>query len=72
MQKVSLLNMFEQLIETISTNTEPSKYYWKNGEGEYHEIVEVDLLRGRFITDDQDFSEYEWELKESRIYREVE
>ena len=45
-------------------------YYWKNGENQYHEIVELDLLRGRFITDDGDFSEFEWEIKESRIYME--
>ena len=25
-------------------------------------------LRGRFVTDDGDFSEFEWELKESHIY----
>ncbi|MGN0318685.1 MAG: hypothetical protein ACI4E1_12215 [Lachnospira sp.] len=43
-------------------------YYYKNGEGEYHEIVELDLLRGRFVTDDGDFSEFDWEIKESYIY----
>lgn len=43
-------------------------YFWKDGEGYYHEIVELDLLRGRFITDNGDFSEFEWEIKESRIY----
>lgn len=43
-------------------------YYYKNGYGEYHEIVELDLLRGRFITDDGDFSEFSWEIKESNIY----
>ena len=45
-------------------------YFYKNGEGEYHEIVELDLFRGRFITDDGDFSEFEWELEESHIYTE--
>ena len=45
-------------------------YYYKNGEGEYHEIVQLDLLRGRFITDDGDFSEFEWEIEESHIYME--
>lgn len=33
-----------------------------------NEIIELDLLRGRFITDDGDFSEFEWELEESHIY----
>lgn len=43
-------------------------YYYKDGDGGYHEIVELDLLRGRFVTDNGDFSEFEWELKESHIY----
>lgn len=43
-------------------------YYYKDGDVVYHEIVELDLLRGRFVTDDGDFSEFEWELKESHIY----
>ena len=43
-------------------------YYYKDGDGGDHEIVELDLLRGRFVTDDGDFSEFEWELKESHIY----
>lgn len=46
-----------------------TNYYWKNGDDELHEIVELDLLRGRFITDDGDYSEFDWELKESRIYK---
>ena len=46
-----------------------TSYYWKNGDGELHEIVELDLLRGRFITDDGDYSKFDWELKESRIYK---
>lgn len=43
-------------------------YYYKDGDDRYHEIVELDLLRGRFVTDDGDFSEFEWELKENHIY----
>ena len=46
-----------------------STYYWKNGDDELHEIIELDLLRGRFITDDGDYSEFAWELKESNIYK---
>ena len=45
-------------------------YYYKDGDGGYHEIVELDLLRGRFVTDDGDFSEFDWEIKESHIYME--
>lgn len=43
-------------------------YYYRNSEGEFHEITELDLLRGRFYTYDRDFSEFEWELEESHIY----
>lgn len=45
-------------------------YYYKDGEGVFHEIVELDLLRGRFITDNGDFSEFSWEIEESHIYME--
>ena len=30
--------------------------------------LRYDLFRGRFVTDDGDFSEFEWELEESHIY----
>jgi hypothetical protein len=43
-------------------------YYYKDGNGKYHEIVELDLLCGRFVTDNGDFSEFSWELEESHIY----
>lgn len=45
-------------------------YYYKNDEGEYHQIIDLDLFSGRFRTDDGDFSEFEWELEESHIYME--
>jgi hypothetical protein len=47
-------------------------YYFRDGEGVYSEIIELDLFRGRFITDNGDFSEFEWELEESHIYIEEE
>jgi hypothetical protein len=46
-------------------------YYFKDGDGTYSEIITFDLFRGRFTTDNGDFSEFEWELKESHIYIEV-
>jgi hypothetical protein len=46
-------------------------YYFRDGEGVYSEIITLDLFRGRFTTDNGDFSEFEWELKESHIYIEV-
>ena len=66
---------FEEMIKTelndiLNHYSSTHTYYYKNGEGEYHEIIELDLLRGRFITEDGDFSEFEWELEESHIYME--
>ena len=72
MKHITLKEMLETEVYDILNNY-PSggrRYFWKNGEGEYNEIVELDLFRGRFITDDGDFSEFEWEIKESSIYME--
>lgn len=65
---------FKEMLETEVTDLLASypdggkTYFWEDGEGCYHEIIELDLLRGRFITDNGDFSEFEWEIKDSRIY----
>lgn len=70
MKNITLKTMFKMEIHDILHNY-PSggrTYYYKNGEGEYHEIIELDLLRGRFVTDDGDFSEFKWELENSNIY----
>ena len=72
MKHITLKEMLETEVNDILNNY-PSGgriYFYKNGEEQYHEIVELDLLRGRFITDDGDFSEFEWELEESHIYME--
>lgn len=70
MRHISLKEMLEMEVADLLSGypTGGMTYFWKDGEGKYHEIVECDLLRGRFITDNGDFSEFEWELKESRIY----
>lgn len=70
MKHITLKEMLETEVKDILDNykTGGHTYYYKNGEGQYHEIIELDLLRGRFITDDGDFSEFEWELEESHIY----
>ena len=67
---ISLEEMLKTEVDGILTNYKNGSidYYYKNGEDEFHEITELDLLRGRFYTDDGDFSEFEWELKESHIY----
>lgn len=70
MKNVTLEEILNSVIQDIlSSHTLcVPVYYYKNGSGEYHEIVELDLFRRRFVTDDGDFSEFEWELKESNIY----
>ena len=67
---ITLKEMLEDLVKWVLG--EECKYseefYYRNGEGDYFEITEVDLMRSRFKTEDNDFSEYNWELKESNIY----
>ena len=70
MKHITFKQMLEMEVDDIlhGYSNGGKTYYYKNGEGEYHEIVELDLFRGRFVTDDGDFSEFEWELEESHIY----
>lgn len=72
MEKITLKTMLETEIKDLLDRYSNGfhKYFWKNGDGQYKEIVEMDLLRGRFVTEDGDFSEFEWEINESRIYME--
>lgn len=70
MKNISLEQMLTMAVKE-ALNGYPSdslSFYYKNGDGEYHEIVELDLFRGRFITDNGDFSEFSWECRESHIY----
>ncbi len=67
-KNISLKKMLEAMVEDICSDDAPQKFYWKDGHGDLHEIVECDLCRGRFVTDNQDFSEFSWELSDSRIY----
>lgn len=71
-KEISLQEMFSILIDCIVNNKErPTFYYereWELDKFDYSEITEVDLMRGRFITLDNDFSEYEWELEKSHIF----
>ena len=67
---ITLKEMLEDLVKWVLGEEYKygGEFYYRNGEGEYFEITEVDLLNGRFYTEDNDFSEYDWELKESNIY----
>ena len=72
MVNVTLKEMLETEVSDLLNHYKDGakKYFWKNGEEQYKEIVELDLFRGRFVTEDGDFSEFEWEMKDSRIYME--
>lgn len=70
MKNITFKEMLDMEIADIFANYPDGgkTYFYKDGDGHYHEIVELDLLRGRFVTDNGDFSEFEWEINESRIY----
>ena len=67
---ITLKEMLEDLVkwQLGEDNEYGGEFYYRNGDGNYDEIIEVDLMYSRFQTDDGDFSEYDWELKESNIY----
>ena len=69
MKHITLKEMFNVLIDCILNSKEQPFFYYKR-ENEYVLIQEVDLMSSRFKTVDDDFSEYEWELEESNIYKE--
>lgn len=70
MINISLKEMLEELVKSILNQEQAPTYYYKREDG-YIEITEVDLMYGRFRTIDGDFSEFEWELENSSIYKEV-
>ena len=67
-KNVSLEYMLNSLVSEIVKNTKSETFYWWHEDTGFHEIVECDLFRGRFITDDGDFSEFDWEKNNSRIF----
>lgn len=72
MKNITLKEMFDMLIDSIMNGKEQPVFYWKTeyeeGKSEIFMITEVDLMRGRFKTINDDFSEYEWEKEKSNIY----
>ena len=60
--------MLEEIVQCILEQKEIKDYYWKDGEGEFRRITEIDLL-DRIRTSNDDFTEFEWELEESRLYK---
>ena len=69
MEHITLKEMFNILIDCILNNREQPFFYYKR-ENEYVLIQEVDLIDSRLRTIDGDFTEYEWELEESNLYKE--
>lgn len=67
-KNVSLEYMLQSLVNEIIYGRESENFYWYYEDTGFHEIVECDLFRGRFITDDGDFSEFEWEKENSHIF----
>lgn len=69
MKHITLKAMFKILINCIINKKEQPIFYYKRG-NEYVIIQEVDLMDSRLRTTDGDFTEYEWELEESNLYKE--
>ena len=69
MKHITLKEMLEEIIQCILEQKEKSNYYYKDEEGNYKKITEVDLFY-RIGTEDGDFTEFEWELEESNLYKE--
>lgn len=68
---ISFKEMLSEMFECIINYREYPAYYWYHEDNGYIEVVECDLYRGRIYMADGDFSEFDWEMKESRLYKEV-
>ena len=72
MKNISLKEMLEEIIECILNKKNIKNYFYKTeyepNKPEYFLITEVDLMRGRYKTLNDDFSEFEWEIEKSNIY----
>ncbi len=66
-ENISLEEVFEILTNAILNKTDYPTFLYKR-ENEFVEITSIDLLQSRFTTEDDDFSEYEWEIEKSNIY----
>lgn len=72
MKHITLEQMLKECVECILKNKPIPNYYYRTeyelGKCVFLPIEEIDLLDSRFRTE-HDFSEYEWELAESHIYK---
>ena len=68
-KNITLKEMLEDLVKwQLNEEYKYGTFYYQDGYGNFEEITQIDLLDSRFRTENGDFSEYEWELKESNIY----
>ena len=69
-KNITLKEILEDLVKWVlgEDNEYGGEFYYRDGDGNYDKITEVDLLYSRFKTEDNDFSEYDWELENSNIY----
>ena len=68
---ITLDDMISEMLDCIRKGTCYYTYYWYHEDKGYIEIVECDLFRGRIVMADGDFSEFDWEMEDSHIYREA-
>ena len=68
---ISFEQMLSEMFDCIVNYKEYPTYYWYHQDNGYIEVIECDLYRGRIYMADGDFSEFDWELKESRLYKEA-
>lgn len=68
MKHITLKEMLEEIVYCILEQKEIKDYYWKDGEEEFRRITEIDLL-DRIRTSNDDFTEFNWELVESHLYK---
>lgn len=68
--RITLKEMLEDLVKWVLCEEcqYGGEFYYRDGDGNYSKISVVNLLDSRFETEDDDFSEYDWELEESNIY----
>ena len=69
MKHITLKEMLEEMVQCILNNKFFPNYYWKDSDNQYNIITEVDLMY-RIKTKNGDFTEFEWELIDSDLYKE--
>ena len=67
-KKVSLEFMLQHIVDEITKGIPPIEFFFFCEDTGFHKIVECDLYRGRFVTEDGNFSEFEWEMEKSHIF----